>query len=259
MLPAVRPISVGRVRILPPPWPPVAAAPASPERDPLRVLAEAGDRLGIDRRARARSGDPSHLPEAGDGRLTAAVHRPCPFVFALGDRGRWALVKGLSRAPQGLLVELLDPFDKELDLRDRIGVLGMRALGRVAGRGGRPASPLVLVSSCVQARALVDTLARRTSTGGVRAIELVPLLVRTPAGWRPTDEAIDGTPSCILPGELSPLCDPRPGVLAVAVGPAALAALDALVAPRAVPPPAAIPAERATRARRGRKPKRRRT
>jgi hypothetical protein len=263
MLPAVRPIALGRIRILPPPW--SSATPAARDdsrddarehprdhlhdhyRDPLRVLADAGDRLGIDRRARARDGDPRLDPDAGDGRLTAAGHRPCPVVFALADRGRWALVKGLSRAPQGLLVSLLDPLDKELDARDRIGVLGLRALARVAGPRGRPASPLLLVSSCVQAPALVDTLGRRTTTGGARSIELVPLFVRTGDGWQEIDT------SHRWAGELTPLCDPRPGVLAVAVSPDALAALDALLTPR---PPRAAPAPKPARARRGRKSKR---
>jgi len=222
------------------------------------VLADAGDRLGIDRRATARGGDRSTDlgAEAGDGRLTAAVHRPCPVVFALADRGRWALVKGLSRAPQGLLLALLDPCDRSLDDRDRIGVLGLRAIARVAGRHGRPASPLVVVSSCMQAQALVHALARRTSTGGARSIELVPLLIRSGAHWRPIWDEIDVAarpiPAHSLTAELTPLCDPRPGVLAVAVSPAALVALDALVAPAAA---ASRGIERAPRARRGPKPK----
>jgi hypothetical protein len=233
MLPAVRPISSGRIRILPQPWPP---RPPEPPRapDPLRMLTGGGDRLGIDRRAVARGPDaPTVDTEVCDGRLTAATHRPCPVVFGLADRGRWALVKGLSRAPQGLLVQHLDPCDRELDLRDRVGALGLVALGRVAGRNGRAASPLFLISSCVQASMLVDTLARRTRTGGARDVEIVPLLVRTPMGWR------DLGSTCVpWRVELAELSDPtggrrqdQTGVLALAVSPSALASLDALLAP----------------------------
>ncbi|HET6582502.1 MAG TPA: hypothetical protein VFG69_03620, partial [Nannocystaceae bacterium] len=162
----MRPISAGRLRILPPPWPPLPAA--EPAADPLRVLRDDGDRLGIDRRAAPRDGSTGVIC---DGRLTAAVHRSCPVVFGIVDRGRWAVVKGLSCAPTGVLVELLDPFARDNDARDEIGTVGLRALGRAMGRG-RPASPLAIVSSCVQARALVDVLARRPTTGGARAIEL---------------------------------------------------------------------------------------
>jgi hypothetical protein len=248
MLPAVRPISLGRLRILPPPWPPVPAAES--RVDPLRVLRDDGDRLGIDRRAAPRDGA---TPIVGDGRLTAAVHRPCPVVFGLVDRGRWALVKGLSRAPNGLLVELLDPFDRDNDVRDRVGVLGLRALGRVAGPRERPASPLWLVSSCVQARALVDVLARRPATGGARSIELAPLLLRSPDRTRGPWIEIPALATRIA-GELMPLTDPRPGVLAIAVSPGALASLDALLTPRAPAPPAPAPRPRkAQRAPRSRK------
>ncbi len=228
MLPAVRPISAGRLRILPPPWPPTPT-PRPPERDPLRMLPDDGDRLGLDRRAA-----PRETSEPGaDGRLTAANHRPCPVLFGLADRGRWALVKGLSRAPQGLLLQHVDPTDRELDDRDKTGALGLVALGRVAGRGGRPASPLFLVSSCLQARALVESLARRIPTGGAREVDLVPLLVRTPHGGRDGGWRDIGWPPTALPWrvELAPLCDPQAGVLAVAVSPSALASLEALLAP----------------------------
>jgi hypothetical protein len=236
MLPAVRPISAGRIRILPQPWPP---RPPEPPRapDPLRMLTGGGDPLGLDRRAVARGPDaPVVDAEVCDGRLTAATHRPCPVVFGLADRGRWALVKGLSRAPQGLLVQHLDPCDRELDDRDRVGALGLVALGRVAGRCGRPASPLFLVSSCLQASMLVDTLARRIRTGGARDVEIVPLLVRTPSGWRDLGAAC--RPWRV---ELAELCDPQTGVLALAVSPSALASLSALLAPPGRAPAAARP------------------
>lgn len=235
--------------------------------DPLGVLRDDGDRLGIDRRAGPRDGSTT---VAGDGRLTAAVHRPCPLVFGLVDRGRWALVKGLSRAPNGLLVEVLDPFDRDNDERDKVGLSGLRALGRVAGTRDRPASPLWLVSSCVQARVLVDALARRPTTGGARSIELVPLLRRAPeqsgpegredsrpahhwieiAALAPREDTGANAPPQRIAGELMPLSDPRPGVLAIAVSPGALASLDALLTPRSPAPPAHPPAPRSRKRQR---------
>ncbi|HWB81751.1 MAG TPA: hypothetical protein VG755_42605 [Nannocystaceae bacterium] len=202
--------------------PPLLTARVTSATRPTPVDPHAPDRVALDRRAGPRGDD---RPVAID-RFTAATHRPLPLLFGLGAMGRWAIVKGLSLAPGGVLVHLLDTTDPELDVRDRIPPSVWMRLARCADAQRVP-SPLWLSTSCVQAPMLVAELSRRASTQGMATmVELVPL------AWRDRSEP---PPALRCSGVLAPLCDPRPQVLGIALGDAARAGLAALFAPPVAP------------------------
>lgn len=217
MIAVVRPILARRSPPLLPPRVTSATRPTPPTLDH-----HAPDRVALDRRAGPRGDD---RPLSID-RFTAATHRPLPLLLGLGAMGRWAIVKGLSLAPGGVLVHLVDTTDPELDPRDRIAPAVWMRLARCA-EAHRVPSPLWLSSSCVQAPTFVAELARRATTPGLATtVELVPL------AWRDRSEP---PPALRCSGVLAPLCDPRPQVLGIALRDADLAELGALFAPPVAP------------------------
>lgn len=217
MLAALRPILARRTPPLLAPRVTSAVRPAPAVIDHL-----APERVALDRRAGPRGDD---RPLAID-RFTAATHRPLPLLLGIGAMGRWAIVKGLSLAPGGVLVHLVDTTDPQLDPRDRIAPSVWMRLARCANPQRVP-SPLWLSTSCVQAPSFVGELARRASMSpSTTRVELVPL------AWR---DRSDPPPTLRMSGVLAPLCDPRPQVLGIALADADLAELAALFAPPVAP------------------------
>ncbi|MCA9691681.1 MAG: hypothetical protein KC636_18895 [Myxococcales bacterium] len=226
--------------------------PSTPARDaeydPLRLLRRnLGDMHGLDRRARRRSHagylDAEHSPiDHGAGRLVSASHRPLDRVLGLATAHGWALVHTVSAAPAGLLVRLLDLLDPTLDPGRRRR--GRALLAAIAPKLGAPMNPrtrhghgsmLATVGGCLLASRVIADLStwashpstRRGSCGlpsGAHAIELwihATELDReiARASADPRAEVLQIT------GELVPMTDPQPEILAVALPSGALTTL----------------------------------
>lgn len=201
------------------------------EFSPLRLLQrDQGDTHGLDRRSRRRD-LPRETDEGAHGtdRLLSAVHRTRRLVLGLCTAHGWALVHTLSVAPAGVLVHLLDLLGPTLspELRRE----GRALLGRLApvlgaplhpGAIHEPGSPLATIGGCLLApRVIADLsswasqpLARRGASRAAHGAFTVTLLV-------PGDEGVTR-----IEGELVPMTDPQPHVLAVALSPRALSELE---------------------------------
>jgi hypothetical protein len=200
------------------------------EYSPLRLLQrDQGDTHGLDRRSRRRGHVHHHGElEHGSARLLKSVHTVRRSNLGLCTAHGWALVHTLTVAPTGLLVHLLDLLSPALnpDLRDE----GRSLLARIAPVLGaplrpraihRPGSPLATIGGCLLAPRVVadlsswasQPLARRGATrAGAFAVTLL-----APTGNRSRVVRIEG--------ELVPMTDPQPQVLAVALSPRALSEL----------------------------------
>lgn len=206
------------------------------EFSPLRLLQrDQGDTHGLDRRSRRRDMSEETAirePEHGTGRLLSAVHTARRHVLGLCTAHGWALVHTVSVAPSGVLLHLLDLLSPQLgaDLRRD----GRALLGRLAPVLGaplhpralhEPGSPLATIGGCLLApRVIADLsswasqpIARRGASRGGPGAFTVTLLV-------PCADADGGVAR--IEGELVPMTDPGPRVLAVALSPHALAALE---------------------------------
>jgi hypothetical protein len=237
-----------RATRLPPPFRPADADAGDDEYSPLRLLGRnQGDTHGLDRRARRRPAaqvraDDDH----GSARLLSASHRPLDLVLGLSTSHGWALVRSLSSAPAGLLLHLLDLLapDVPAELRAR-GQAVLRRLAPLLGAPLRPGavhepgSPLATVGGCLLAPRVVADLSswasqpvgRRGTSQRRPAALTVTLLLPTggaPAAGR-VRAAMQGI-TCVE-GELVPMTDPQPQVLAVALSARALGRLE-LAAPR---------------------------
>lgn len=203
------------------------------EYSPLRLLERnQGDTHGLDRRFIARRAQPSQgSDEHGCGRLLSAAHRPHDAILGLSTSHGWALVRTLTFAPAGILLHLLDLLSPELraDHRER-GQALLRRLAPVLGAPLRPGavhapgSPLATVGGCLLAPRVVADLScfasqpvgrRGTSQRRPAALTVTLLL--------PTADTAD---LVFVEGELVPMTDPQPKVLAVALSSRALARLE---------------------------------
>lgn len=201
------------------------------EFSPLRLLPrDQGDTHGLDRRARRRDAsrpEGPREPDHGAGRLLGAVHTRRRRVLGLCTAHGWALVHTLTLAPTGALLHLLDLLDPSLP--DDLRRAGRLLLGRVAPELGaplrpravhEPGSPLATVGGCLLAPRVVADLSSWASQPLARhgasrpGVFTVTLLVPGPCGYERHE------------GELVPMTDPGPRVLAVALSPHALAALE---------------------------------
>ncbi len=225
---------------------PAAMRPADLEADadeysPLRLLERnRGDTHGLDRRFVARREASTQGSDAhGCGRLLSAAHRALDVVLGLSTSHGWALVRTLTFAPTGILLHLLDLLSPDLraDHRER----GQALLGRLApvlGAPLRPAavhspgSPLATVGGCLLAPRVVADLSsyasqpvgRRGTSQRRPAALTVTLLLPTPG---------HGDLICVE-GELVPMTDPQPKVLAVALSARALTRLEAALPARSI-------------------------
>lgn len=193
---------------LPPP-PTAEQRRAEIEADPRRLVAPRADGLGIDRRAVPR-------PHGVRGTaVAAAVHAPFRKMMALGSRQGWALVRGLSLGPEGVLVQVVDLLDPELDPRERTQArAAFRRLLASHRRTTPTASALAWVGGCVLAPRVVADLGRWANPP-------------TPGPTRPVGVTLwlgpPGTDRFSTPvaGRIAALTDPRPGVLGIALSPTA--------------------------------------
>ncbi len=205
------------------------------EYSPMRLLGrDQGDTHGLDRRAQRRllNHAPAITEEHGTGRLLSAAHRRIDLVLGLSTSHGWALVRTLSVAPAGLLLHLLDLVDPALEPEHRAaGQIVLRRLAPMLGaplRAGSPHEPgslLATVGGCLLAPRVVADLsswaskpvARRGTSTRRPATLTVTLLLAQAAG-----------PAGIIcvEGELVPMTDPQPQVLAVALTGGALAQLE---------------------------------
>ncbi len=211
------------------------------EYSPLRLLERnQGDTHGLDRRFVARRDLHSQgSDEHGCGRLLSAAHRPHDAILGLSTSHGWALVRTLSFAPAGILLHLLDLLSPELrpDHRDR-GQALLRRLAPVLGAPLRPGavhapgSPLATVGGCLLAPRVVADLScfasqpvgrRGTSQRRPAALTVTLLL--------PTADPAD---LICVEGELVPMTDPQPKVLAVALSSRALARLEQALPARCI-------------------------
>lgn len=201
------------------------------EFSPLRLLQrDQGDTHGLDRRSRRRVGGQARDAEEhhGSARLISSVHTVRRALLGLSTAHGWALVHTLTVAPTGLLLHLLDLLSPGLnpELRDQ----GRSLLARIAPLLGAPlrpraihraGSPLATIGGCLLAPRVVADLsswasqpsARRGTTRAGHGAFAVTLLAPARAGV------------VRIEGELVPMTDPQPRVLAVALSPRALAEL----------------------------------
>lgn len=216
-----------------PPAPRAADDPNASTYDPTRILNGRGDMLGIDRRGVPRRRDDASVGSP----ITAARHVDVRAFFGLQTLSGWAFVRSMCMSPGGVLVQLFDPRDRDLDPDERR--IARTIFGRLAARlgphvrSGHQSSPLAAVGGCVLAPRVVADLsrwangrvARRSSHAGRRTL-FATLVI--PTG---TPRAVPGARSAIvrIPGEIVPLNDPRPDVLGVALGTDALDRFGAAV------------------------------
>jgi hypothetical protein len=214
------------------------------EYDPTRLLhGSHADAAGIDRRTRPRDGGSSHTVHG----IAATQHKRLDAVLALSATSGWVLVRTLSLAPNGVLLHLLDLLDPDLEPFERTHgramllrlapVLGapLRPRHLEAAASGHPSetggSMLATVGQCVLARRLIADLSCWSSrTQGLRSSRAAPtsplavsLLVPGRARSGPRTGRAGLT---TIPGELLPLTDPKPQVLAVGLVNAAAAQLE---------------------------------
>ena len=214
---------------------------AAEEYSPLRLLERnQGDTHGLDRRHRARQPMRDGIPrdDHGTGRLLSAAHRRVHAVLGLSTTHGWALVRALSIAPAGVLLHLLDLLGP--DTRPEHRAEGQALLSRLAPLLGAPlhpravhspGSPLATVGGCLLAPRVVADLSswasqpvgRRGTSQRRPAALTVMLMIPTRAGGVVRVE-----------GELVPMTDPQPQVLAVALTPRALAELEQATGTRPV-------------------------
>jgi hypothetical protein len=201
------------------------------EFSPLRLLQrDQGDTHGLDRRSHRRdqartSEDRGH----GSFRLLSAVHRTRRVALGLCTAHGWALVHTLSVAPAGVLVHLLDLLSPDTDPALRRD--GRALLARVAPVLGaplhprsihQPGSPLATIGGCLLAPRVVADLstwasqpiARRGASRAEAGTFAVTLLAPGSVGVTRIE------------GELVPMTDPQPQVLAVALSERALGELE---------------------------------
>lgn len=202
------------------------------EFSPLRLLQrDQGDTHGLDRRSHRRDQPRATGEERGHGsfRLLSAVHRARRVALGLCTAHGWALVHTLSIAPAGVLVHLLDLLSPDTDPTLRRD--GRALLARVAPVLGAPlhprsihapGSPLATVGGCLLAPRVVADLstwasqpiARRGASRAEVGTFAVTLLIPAAVGV------------ARIEGELVPMTDPQPQVLAVALSERALGELE---------------------------------
>ena len=214
--------------------PALVHAPAD-ERDayePLRLLRRNdGDTHGLDRRSRRRHGlAPSSRQEHGEGRILSAAHRPLDALVGLASAHGWALMRALSVAPAGLLLHHLDLLDPALDPAPRAeAAAALRRLAPALLAALRPdavhdpGSPLATVGGCLLAgRVIADLSSWASLPSGRRGTTHEAGLAHQVALLLPRADHV-----IRVDGELVPMTDPQPAVIAVALAPAALARLEA--------------------------------
>ncbi len=211
-----------------------------PSFEPMRLLGRnTGDTHGIDRRSRRRHQLGSTAGnEHGSRRLISAGHRPLRLALGLTSAHGWALVQTITLGSAGVLLHLLDLLRRDLD--PEIEALGRGALRQLAPileaplrrhAVHKPGSPLATISGCLLApRVIADLSAwascpssRRGSCSAASTAHAITLLM--PAADGPTR----------IEGELVPMTDPRPEVIAVSLSERGLSALRSSLtaAPRA--------------------------
>lgn len=225
------------------------------EYSPMRLLERnQGDTHGLDRRGTRRQSTRPAVTgdDHGSARLLSAAHRSIDVVLGLSTSHGWALVRTMTVAPAGVLLHLLDLVSPETSAEHRTqGQAVLRRLAPLLGAPLRPGavhdpgSPLALVGGCLLAPRVVADLSSfasqpngRRGTSQRRPASLtVTLLVpqlhhpqRAGATLEPRPASSMQGLTCVE-GELVPMTDPQPQVLAVALSPRALAQLE-LAVPR---------------------------
>ena len=227
------------------------------EYSPMRLLERnQGDTHGLDRRGQRRqSPQPATGDDHGTARLLSAAHRAVDVVLGLSTSHGWALVRVMTIAPAGVLLHLLDLVSPATSPAHRVqGQAVLRRLAPLLGAPLRPGSvhepgsPLALVGGCLLAPRVVADLSSyasqpvgRRGTSQRRPASLTVTLLlpqaqslaaRPHAEPRPAASVVPAMQglTCVE-GELVPMTDPQPQVLAVALSPRALAQLE-LAVPR---------------------------
>ncbi len=247
--------------------------------DPLRLLRRnAGDTHGLDRRTRRRSHVQARKQSATDFRasthLLSSGHHPLDLTLGLASAHGCALVRVLSAAPTGLLLHHLDVLDPALGQRHRDrGRTLLRKLATVFADVTRPTavhppgSLLGTIGGCLLAgRVMADLsswaslpIASRGASEGASGSHTVTLLAleadlereQQLADAASDDDLEHAARECAMPrypgllrfeGELVPMTDPQPAVVAVALAPAVLSLLGLRRQRAAAPPPISPPA-----------------
>lgn len=217
---------------------------ADDEYSPLRLLERnQGDTHGLDRRGRRRAAPPTAtVDDHGTDRLLSAAHRPLDLVLGLSTSHGWAVVRTLSLAPAGVLLHLLDLVAPGTRPEHRAqGQAVLRRLAPLLGAPLRPGSvhapgsPLATVGGCLLAPRVVADLSswasqpvarRGTSQRRPPSLTVTLLSPHAEAHPRPTAEPPSLQGITCFEGELVPMTDPHPQVLAVALTARALAQLE---------------------------------
>jgi len=208
--------------------------------EPMRLLGRnLGDTHGIDRRSRRRHAlSGASKGEHGARRLVSAGHRPLRLALGLSSAHGWAMVQTISLGATGVLLHLLDLLRRDLD--PEIESLGRGALRQLAPLLDAPlhnravhghGSPMATIGGCLLApRVLADLSAWASCPSGRRGSSCGPSTTHAITLLMPS---VDGPTR--IEGELVPMTDPRPEVVAVSLSERGLAALRAAmtVTPRA--------------------------
>ncbi|MFO0636330.1 MAG: hypothetical protein U0168_26165 [Nannocystaceae bacterium] len=161
----------------------------------------ARDDVALDRRGGPRPRmvlDEIDPPVRAVDRFTAATHQPLPLLLGvavprIGDTpGGWLIARGLSWADGGALLLALDPSAPPIDPVERIARRAWADLWRHV-HACVPASPLQVVSACVRVPTLLAAIAAARPDAAL-AVELLPLLLTSPADARTAGDAPTVTP-----------------------------------------------------------------
>lgn len=169
-----------------------------PEASTWRMLGDVHDVLGIDRRAARRSGPRPRAFTVG----SSPWHTPTGGVVGIHCGGAgWAVVEALSLAPNGLIVHAVPTPALRASVE-------RRAL--LSALAGRCTSALAWVGTCVLSRSLVASLADAANPdhGGWPRRTPVTLLAISRTRGNPVVE---------IHGHVTPLTDPNPETLAIAL------------------------------------------
>ena len=184
-----------------------------------------GDLLGIDRRELPRGSGQTGVERRGEGGFVSSTHRSFDTVLGLRSHHGWALVRTLTLAPSGVLLQLVDPTDPSLDptlrwrAKNALDALSPTLGSPSPARHGRDpkqgSSLLAKVGTCLLSRRVVADISKwaNENTNAYREGLQMELVVPPPTHfhYRPDPTRI----SC----ELVPMTDPTPQLLAVALRP----------------------------------------
>lgn len=161
-----------------------------------RILGQAHDILGIDRRSVRRSRQAAtSLPSTG------LWHESMQTLVGLQCQAGWALAEAFVLAPRGLLVRAIQPLTPGSTPQKR---------AILAAMASRSPSALAWVGTCVLSQPMIRSLARAANPESGSSPRLSPVTLIVPSRTDPS-RMVE------IEGCTTPLTDPHPKTLAIAL------------------------------------------